>query len=69
MNLVWTWDLKLSSTEHVKTISSLHATNLDLHWKVQIDVLFEARVIKVIKISLTTSLDYGIRNLLIGSKW
>jgi len=43
--------------------------HLDLHWKVQIDVLFEAKIIKVIKISLTTSLDYGDSNLLIGSKW
>lgn len=51
------------------TISSLHVMHLDLHWKVQIDVLFEAKVIKVIKISLTTSLDYGMSNLLIGSKW
>ncbi len=69
MNLVWTWDLGLSSTEHIKTISSLHVMHLDLHWKVQIDVLFEAKVIKVLKNSLTTSLDYGISNLLIGSKW
>lgn len=69
MNLVWTWDLQLSSTEHIKTIWSLHVMHLDLHWKVQIDVLFEAKVIKVIKFSLTTSLDYGDSNLLIGSKW
>jgi hypothetical protein len=51
MDLVWTWDLGLSSTKHIKTISSLHVMHLDLHWKVQIDVLFEAKVIKVIKIS------------------
>jgi len=70
MNLVWTWGLWLSPTEHIKTTSSLHVMmHLDLHWKVQIDVLFEAKIIKVIKISLTTSLDYGDSNLLIGSKW